>query len=77
MLYLSLPPKSPGTHRLYEKGPMRGHPFKSTKANSPNLIETEKVKQNEMTEGFVSTERKRENPRKNNCETEINNLSDK
>ena len=47
-------------------------PYKDTTSRqelitvSPNFPETEKVKQNEKTEEFVSTERTRENPWKNN-----------
>ena len=70
----SLPPKPKDTHRLHREVPTQGHTFKTWIGNcSPNFIETDKVKQNEKTEEYVSNERKR----KKSNETEKNNSPDK
>ena len=58
--------------------PLKDPPFQELAqvSVSCNFIETEKDKQNEKTEKFVSVERTGENPEKTTNETEIDNLQD-
>ena len=54
----ALPPKPLGTHRLDSNSPTQGHPFKNGQVRvSPNFLETEKGKQSEKMEKYVSDER--------------------
>ena len=68
---LAIPQNSLDKHRLYRHAPTQGHPFKNRIGNPfVDFIKTEKVKQNEKREKFVSNERTKE-PGNTTNETEI------
>ena len=58
----AFPPKPLDTHRLHRNTQTQGHVFKPGIGDFfTNFIETEKVKQNEVTKEYVSNERTRKN----------------
>ena len=58
----TFPPKPLDTHRLHRNTQTQGHVFKPGIGDFfTNFIETEKVKQNEVTKEYVSNERTRKN----------------
>ena len=64
-------------HRLYRYAATQGHPFKNRICNHfMYFIKTEKVKQNEKREKFVSNERTKE-PGNTTNETEIIYIQDR